>query len=375
MLDPVWREYFEDKILERGEKYWRQGRVRQLCDHGNIVTATVSGTEDYEVEIVLMDGMFDDAYCSCPYADEGNGCKHMVAVLFALEAGEAQETEPAGQKSKEPARLSWRDALDQMEEQELRSLLAEIAAGDRELQERLILRATEELSAGQYGRWERYLENLARDARDRDGFIEYRRAYDFCMSVCDFLQDTASDLIDGGLSLDAFRLACMVYNFILGEEMDDSDGGMTAVFGCCKHIWMDMIRGADAEEKEQMYGLLTGLPDDFDVVETVLMEADWDRKQLEAGLQSLDEAIGKGGSNEQLGRLVEKRLHLMERTGADKEQIQAYLARFHRLPAVRQRLIRECLDRGDDQAAIALLRESKELDKDENLLVTRYSGL
>ena len=63
----------------------------------------------------------------------------------------------------------------------------------------------------------------------------------------------------------------------------------------------------------------------------------------------------------------------MERTGADKEQIQAYLERFHKLPAVRQILIGERLDRGDDQAAIALLRESKETDRDESRLVTRYS--
>lgn len=283
------------------------------------------------------------------------------------------EEKSLGQENNEAADVSWWETLDQMDERELRSLLAGIAAGDRTVQERLILRAREELSAGQYGKWEKYLKQLARDARDRDGFIEYRRAYGFCMSVCDFLHDTASGLIDGRLFLDAFRLACMVYDFILGETMDDSDGGMTAVFGCCEEIWMGTIRRADAEEKEQMYGLLTGLPDDFNVVETVLMEADWDRKQLETGLRSLDEAIGKGGSNEELGRLVEKRLHLMERTGADKEQTQAYLERFHKLPAVRELLIGECLDRGDDQGAIALLRESKDLDRDESRLVTRYS--
>ncbi len=370
MLDPMWRECFEDKILERGEKYWRQGRVRQLHDQGDIVTAIVMGTEDYDVEIDLMDGMFDDADCTCPYAGDGNACKHMAAVLFALEAGEAQKT---GHENEKTSRVSWREALDQMGEQDLRSLLADMAARDRDLQARLILRVTKELSAGQYDSWAKHLEKLARGARDRDGFIEYEQAYDFCVSVCEFLHDTASDLIDGGFFPDAFRLACMVFDFISGEEMDDSDGGMTEVLSCCEDIWMGMIRRADAEEKEQMYGLLTErLPDDFGSVEAVLMEADWDMKQLQASLRLLDEAIGKGSSDQQIGRLVEQRRYLMERTGADKEQIQAYLARFHKLPAVRQMQIKDCIDQGDDQTAIALLRESKKLDGDEGRPVMRY---
>lgn len=370
MQDPIWRECFQDKILERGEKYWRQGRVRQLHDQGSIVTAIVQGTEDYDVEIDLKDGMFYDADCTCPHACDGNACKHMAAVLFALEAGEAQET---GHEDKKASSVSWREALDQMEEQELRSLLADMAARDRELQERLILRATKELSAGQYDGWAKHLEKLARGTCGQDGFIEYDQAYDFCMSVCEFLHNTASDLIDGGLYLDAFRLACMVYEFIRGEEMDDSDGGTTEIVSCCEDIWTDMIRRAGAEEKEKMYCLLTErLPDDLGSVETVLLEADWDLKQLQASLRSLDEAIGKGGSDQKLGWLVEQRRYLMERTGADKEQIQAYLARFHKLPAVRQMQIRDCIDQGDDQTAIALLQESKKLDEDKAGLVTQY---
>ncbi len=370
MLDPMWREYFEDRILERGEKYWRQGCVRQLHDQGDMVTAIVQGTEDYDVEIVLTNDMFDDADCTCPYAGDGNACKHMAAVLFALEAGEAQKT---GHEDKKAASVSWREALDQMEEPELRSLLAGIAARDRNLQERLILRVTKELPAGQYDIWAKHLEKLACGARGRDRFIEYDQAYDLCMSVCEFLHDTASDLIDSGFFLGAFRLACMVYDFIVREEMDDSDGGMSEVFSCCEDVWMDMIQRADAEEKEQMYGLLTKrLPDDFGMVEAALMEADWDVKQMQASLRSLDETIGKGGSDQKIGRLVEQRRYLMERMGADKEQIQAYLARFQKLPAVRQMQIRDCIDQGDDQTAIALLRESKELDGDEGRLVMRY---
>ena len=37
------------------------------------------------VEIVLKDDHVVEMYCDCPYAADGNNCKHMAAVLFAVE--------------------------------------------------------------------------------------------------------------------------------------------------------------------------------------------------------------------------------------------------------------------------------------------------
>lgn len=47
------------------------------------ITATVEGTDAYEVELTEHeDGL--TGWCSCPYGQEGNFCKHCVAVGLAV---------------------------------------------------------------------------------------------------------------------------------------------------------------------------------------------------------------------------------------------------------------------------------------------------
>ena len=45
----------------------------------------VSGSDDYEVNIYFSDGEIEDMYCDCPYASDGNNCKHMAAVLYLFD--------------------------------------------------------------------------------------------------------------------------------------------------------------------------------------------------------------------------------------------------------------------------------------------------
>ena len=80
-----WQEYFLPRILERGWNYYKDGAVQSLTTTPTGYRATVSGTEDYEVEIELNGDEIAEMYCDCPYAADGNYCKHMAAVLYAVE--------------------------------------------------------------------------------------------------------------------------------------------------------------------------------------------------------------------------------------------------------------------------------------------------
>ncbi|MBP1153419.1 MULTISPECIES: SWIM zinc finger family protein [unclassified Paenibacillus] len=73
---------FELAQLERGWEYFHKGRVTEIeLKHGVEVHALVRGTKAYEV-ILDMDN-FGKSECSCP---DGENCKHMAAVVFALYA-------------------------------------------------------------------------------------------------------------------------------------------------------------------------------------------------------------------------------------------------------------------------------------------------
>ena len=76
---------FPSTIIKRGKIYFQEGRVLSLNHSGNKVTAVVEGSEeDYEVSLTFgKDGYtLIKGGCTCPYYDD---CKHMVAVLYALE--------------------------------------------------------------------------------------------------------------------------------------------------------------------------------------------------------------------------------------------------------------------------------------------------
>jgi len=80
-----WKGLFNPVILERGYDYYRNGNAEILSSMADEVNAVVSGSDDYEVSIYLSDGEIEDMYCDCPYASDGNNCKHMAAVLYLLE--------------------------------------------------------------------------------------------------------------------------------------------------------------------------------------------------------------------------------------------------------------------------------------------------
>ena len=78
---------FEDfvpyKILTRGEEYYDNGAVSELEETSpGEWTATVEGTDEYNVEISMNGKNVESWYCDCPY--DGEICKHVVAVLLAI---------------------------------------------------------------------------------------------------------------------------------------------------------------------------------------------------------------------------------------------------------------------------------------------------
>ncbi len=67
--------------LDRGRKYARDRRVRDLSSAGARLVAEVVGSEIYRVSIWVSNNRL--AYvCSCPQGADGNFCKHCVAVAI-----------------------------------------------------------------------------------------------------------------------------------------------------------------------------------------------------------------------------------------------------------------------------------------------------
>jgi len=85
-----WENLFAPIILERGYDYYIHRNVTSIKRTESKVRAIVSGSEDYSVYIVFDGDRIEEMDCTCPYADDGNRCKHMAAVLFAIDGIEEE---------------------------------------------------------------------------------------------------------------------------------------------------------------------------------------------------------------------------------------------------------------------------------------------
>ena len=76
---------FPRALRQRGANYFRSGRVHIDSGSAQHVSASVRGTEHYQVELARMRHVVR-ARCTCPYFYEEDMCKHVWAVILAADA-------------------------------------------------------------------------------------------------------------------------------------------------------------------------------------------------------------------------------------------------------------------------------------------------
>jgi len=81
--------YADPGSIQRGHEYFRRGNVWEveLVDESKALCSVNGNSGEYTVEIEVSDKTGELLFaCDCPYADEGNFCKHMVAAALKLNA-------------------------------------------------------------------------------------------------------------------------------------------------------------------------------------------------------------------------------------------------------------------------------------------------
>lgn len=77
-------QFVEPKIIGRGFEYFKEGEVVRLEKVSESeFSALVFGTEKYDVFVKLSGREIVEYECNCPY-DQGDTCKHAVAVFYKL---------------------------------------------------------------------------------------------------------------------------------------------------------------------------------------------------------------------------------------------------------------------------------------------------
>ncbi len=81
-----WKSRFQKNTLSQGKDYFERERVFELEETEGTYTASVVERKRYDVRITgygEQEGL--RMYCGCPHAKSGSCCKHMAAVLYAID--------------------------------------------------------------------------------------------------------------------------------------------------------------------------------------------------------------------------------------------------------------------------------------------------
>ncbi len=194
------RQWAGDKPFQRGEEYFREGRVRGLKIEGKVVTARVNGRRPYKVRLWGQAGGGVEYSCDCPDGREGKFCRHCVAVGLAWLTGDERGGKP------DPLR----EYLKRLPRERLVELMIEATDYDSILRRRLTLENSRQAAGTDLDPvvWKK----LIREAIATKEYIDYEALPDYAQGIEEVLRPLPEAIEHGDAAL-----AVELCEFALGE--------------------------------------------------------------------------------------------------------------------------------------------------------------
>lgn len=229
------RRWAEGRSFERGEEYFSGGQVRGLVEDAGAVVAKVRGTRDYRVKLWIEEGEIAFS-CTCPIGEEGEFCKHCVAVGLAW-----LEQQASGGRGSQPSTKTGvtmddvRAYLSRQEKKALVDLVMGQVMEDDRLHRLLLMKAAKrggkDLDLAAY-------RQAIDQAVDAGGFVDYRSAHDYVRGIEEVL-DSVEALLKEGYAAEVMELSEYALRSVeeaLGS-VDDSDGVMGSLLDRLQEIY------------------------------------------------------------------------------------------------------------------------------------------
>ena len=378
----AWKKLFLPHILERGEDYYLNGAVEELDWDRETLTATVLGTDEYDVEIWISDGRVEDFYCSCPYAEDGTPCKHMAAVLFQFSEKDLTPTGRENKTADGDSGSALEALVHAMSATDAKALLLRLGREIGAVETQIRLQVTGKVPQKQQKDWLGQIKLLRRRYADRHGFIDYEHATDYTDALDDVMEEAVPMLLDAGMPAEAFQVVCTAFREASEAEMDDSDGGRSMLWDNCAEYWRTIIQAADAVQRGEMHAWFAAnardgaLVDGADVIRGILFNEFPEETLLRQNLALLDHWIAEPPQDSYhsffLESCLRNRLHTMELLSISPAEQEAWLRHFYQTPFARKHLMEKAEKAGDWEEALRILRESIQIDMDKPGLTDGY---
>lgn len=314
------------------------------------------GSQTYHVEIQRSGADVVWMRCDCPYAAGGENCKHMAAVLFAMEEPSAAD------------QMDWKTALEQLPAEKLRELLRSLAEGDGSLQDRIVRMVSG--PGDDPDQWQAELAQIVLDHSDYRGEIIYGHEYDCMADLAAYLDECLPYVLTNGRVIDAAKLVMAVYGTAFDQDMDDSDGGLTLVMDTCRTSMAQVLSQADAGQERKVFELLheflkkSNWSWGSDDLEEWILSIEWSRKLQQKNLEWLDENLDSWR--------MPQRAALMQRMGATTEDVIAWWEQYREDDSAYHSLL-ELYEECDLFKAIELVQEKRSQERNTGWQITAYT--
>ena len=348
-----WEKLFKRQILERGYEYYQKGKVEILHYSEDTLEAVVSGTEDYNVSIYSEDGEIEDMYCDCPYADDENKCKHMAAVLYALEdLPEISEHDTD----------DINDLINEASPELMKEFLIKSMTYNEDLKYKFIrfLKARrKEISISEY---KEHLDYLIINYADGTDYIDYRYSFQFFNEADELLTECTDILIAEKCYYDAYDIV-KYYLYKLSVTDIDDDGNFSIFYDTCMEIFKEITQSADIETKRRMFNELTDMLSTklnyiFDMVFDFISKGFDEKEFLLKMLEYTDKRLEKKDTPERRKKWILYRLQLMDKLNYSDDDILEYSRRYPEFREIREYLTERFIAKGNNEAAIKILEET-----------------
>ncbi len=236
-------------ILAKGRDYLRQGQILDLSfdEVEKVWEAQVQGSALYDTRIEQMADGSLRCQCSCPY-DQANPCKHIAAVLYAIEETFPDHLGTKPRKKSAPRQTrhdKLRQRLEKTSREQLVTVLLELSAQDKNLLNQLLIH----LDSGdaKLTDYRRVVKDALRLGKGEYGFLDHAGSNRAGRKITELLTQA-----DRWLEAGEVEKAVSVYQAVIDETVpaishaDDSDG---LLGGCLNRAVAGLRAGAEGHDE------------------------------------------------------------------------------------------------------------------------------
>ncbi len=362
-----WMDLFAGHILKRGSGYYEVGRVRNLVVEGDRIEALVEGSEPYDVQISMENGSVKEMTCNCPYANDGNNCKHMAAVLFAWQEGLSQKSPDFEDREEHE---SVRDLVGRTDDKSLKEFLVRQLEQDQELLYRFQQFNDCDLSLEDLLLLRGRIDGIFSAHEDRSGFIHFARVGSFETDLIALIDGELANLVSFEHQEEAFDLSAYLFLRLGQQDLDDSMGSTMTIADACSSLWEKILLTCDLAVKEKMFRWmlmhLRGLVVDYmeEYLEDFLRAHFREPVFVNRLIEHIKERVSahQRDPHDWSNRYSAEKwaiwqLEVLLENGASDDQVISYCEEHLVLDEVRKRYAAWRQERGEIDQAIVLLRE------------------